>query len=38
MNAKARWVEIASVVDGQDAKKCYARFKSIVAKVKEADK
>jgi len=34
MGAKERWVKIASMVDGQDAKSCYAQFKSICAQVK----
>jgi hypothetical protein len=33
--AKERWVKIAEVVDGKSAKECFARFKSIVAKMKE---
>jgi hypothetical protein len=35
MGAKERWVKIAEMVDGQDAKSCYAQFKTICASVKK---
>jgi len=33
MGAKERWVKIAAMVDGQDARSCYAHFKSICGAV-----
>ena len=34
MATKERWIAIAGVVDGKNAKDCFARYKSIVAKLK----
>ena len=34
MPAKERWIAIAELVEGKTAKDCFARFKSIVAKLK----
>ena len=31
LGTKARWIEIAKLVDGHDAKSCYTRFKAICA-------
>jgi len=33
MGAKERWVKIAAMVDGQDARSCYAQFKAICGAV-----
>ena len=34
MATKERWIAIAEKVEGKSAKECFARFKSIVAKLK----
>jgi len=34
MATKERWIAIAGDVEGKSAKECFARFKSIVAKLK----
>ena len=34
MPTKERWIAIAELVDNKSAKECFARFKSIVAKLK----
>lgn len=34
MPTKERWIKIAETVDGKNAKQCFDRFKSIVAKLK----
>jgi len=33
---KERWISIAGAVEGKNAKECFTRFKSIVAKLKAA--
>ena len=35
MPTKERWLKIAEEVDGKSAKECFARFKEIVAKLKQ---